>query len=192
MKKNLNINAVRNGKKVSKSIGFVNPDVANSLVGGFAQMLNALTNDTFVNAEVVKKMDTSEEDTSSSTPTPAPAKDDSVLEINDVHIGNVSDEQDTLHEDVYCIFYTYEGDGELSGVVTWDWEDTYNDVTRPHYQVLQKGDNAGEDVFFFNQYVDDDHNGDFHYGTNQKIYLFATATDDCNAAWIVREGNDEL
>ena len=62
MKKNLNINAIRNGKKVSKSLGFVNPDVANSLVGGFAQMVNGLTNDTFVNAEVVKVMDTTEED----------------------------------------------------------------------------------------------------------------------------------
>ena len=62
-KKSLTINATRNGKKVSKSLGFINPDVANSLVGGFAQMVNALSNDTFVNAEVVKKMDTTEEDT---------------------------------------------------------------------------------------------------------------------------------
>lgn len=62
MKKSLTINAIRNGKKVSKSLGFINPDAANSIVGGFAQMVNALSNDTFVNAEVVKKMDTSEEE----------------------------------------------------------------------------------------------------------------------------------
>lgn len=62
MKKFLTINATRDGKKVAKSLGFVNPDVANSIAGGFAQMVNALSNDTFVNAEVVKKMDTSEEE----------------------------------------------------------------------------------------------------------------------------------
>ncbi len=62
MKKSLNINATRNGKKVSTSIGYVNPDVANSIAGGFAQMVNALTTNTFVNAEVVKKMDTTEEE----------------------------------------------------------------------------------------------------------------------------------
>lgn len=62
MKKSLNINATRNGKKVSTSIGYVNPDVANSTAGTFAQMVNALTTNTFVNAEVVKKMDTTEEE----------------------------------------------------------------------------------------------------------------------------------
>ena len=62
MKKSLTINATRDGKKVSKSLGFVNPDVANSLVGGFAQMVNALSNDTFVNSQVVKVMDTTEEE----------------------------------------------------------------------------------------------------------------------------------
>ena len=62
MKKSLTINATRNGKKVSKNFGYVNPDVANSIAGGFAQMVNALTTNTFVNAEVVKKMDTTEEE----------------------------------------------------------------------------------------------------------------------------------
>ena len=74
MKKSLTINATRDGKKVAKSFGFVNPNVANSLVGGFAQMVNNLTTDTFVNAQVVKTMDTTEEETTP-TPTPAPATD---------------------------------------------------------------------------------------------------------------------
>lgn len=74
MKKSLTINAIRNGKKVSKSLGYINPDAANSIVGGFAQMVNALSNDTFVNAEVVKKMDTSEEEQQSGGSTPTPAK----------------------------------------------------------------------------------------------------------------------
>ena len=71
MKKSLTINATRDGKKVAKSFGYVNPDVANSLVGGFAQMVNALSNDTFVNSQVVKVMDTTEEETGGTTPAPA-------------------------------------------------------------------------------------------------------------------------
>lgn len=102
MKKSLTINATRNGKKVAKSFGFVNPDVANSLVGGFAQMVNALSNDTFVNAEVVKKMDTSEEDTSSQSQTPA-AKTEPTLIIDTGYGGNGS--------------YTYNGDGDIFGYV---------------------------------------------------------------------------
>ena len=79
-KKSLTINAVRDGKKVAKSVGFVNPDVANSLVGGFAQMLNALSNDTFVNSQVVKVMDTTEEDSGGgSAPAPAPAKQEGII-----------------------------------------------------------------------------------------------------------------
>lgn len=35
MKKSLTINAIRNGKKVSKSLGYINSDAANSIVGGF-------------------------------------------------------------------------------------------------------------------------------------------------------------
>ena len=100
-KKSLTINATRNGKKVSKSLGFINPDVANSLVGGFAQMVNALSNDTFVNAEVVKKMDTTEEDTGGGT-TPAPA---GLLDPNirwgQVLIGGVEYEG-----------YTWDGNGD--------------------------------------------------------------------------------
>ena len=109
MKKNLNINAIRNGKKVSKSLGFVNPDVANSLVGGFAQMVNALTNDTFVNSEVVKVMDTSEEE-SSSTPTPAPAgKTEGVITLYD--IGN--DRTASAIEKYSTYRVDYNGDATL-------------------------------------------------------------------------------
>ena len=83
MKKSLTINATRAGKKVSKNIGYVNPDVANSLVGGFAQMVNALSNDTFVNSQVVKVMDTTEEEQTTPTPTPAPAgKQEGIITIN--------------------------------------------------------------------------------------------------------------
>lgn len=103
MKKSLTINATRNGKKVAKSFGFVNPDVANSLVGGFAQMVNALSNDTFVNAEVVKKMDTSEEDTSSQSQTPA-AKTEPTLIIDTAGYGGIGS-------------YTYNGDGDIFGYV---------------------------------------------------------------------------
>ena len=107
MKKNLNINAIRNGKKVSKSLGFVNPDVANSLVGGFAQMVNALTNDTFVNSEVVKVMDTSEEE-SSSTPTPAPAgKTEGVITCDNNFV--------TVDGTNATVNVSYNGDGTLTG-----------------------------------------------------------------------------
>ena len=100
MKKSLNINATRNGKKVSKSLGYVNPDVANSLVGGFAQMVNALSNDTFVNAEVVKKMDTTEEDTGGGS-TPAPAgKQEGIITL-------------TTDDNGYTYTVDYNGDGQL-------------------------------------------------------------------------------
>ena len=102
MKKSLTINATRNGKKVSKSLGFVNPNVANSIVGGFAQMVNNLTTDTFVNAQVVKVMDTTEEDTSSQSSTPA-AKTEPTLTIQDDGDGSG--------------FYYYNGDGDIFGYV---------------------------------------------------------------------------
>ena len=100
MKKSLTINATRAGKKVAKNIGFVNPNVANSLVGSAAQMFNALTNDTFVNSEVVKVMDTSEEE-SPSTPTPAPAgKTEGIIEF-DRATGKISYNGDA---DYVCVF----------------------------------------------------------------------------------------
>ena len=91
MKKSLTINATRDGKKVAKSFGFVNPNVANSLVGGFAQMVNNLTTDTFVNAQVVKVMDTTEEEQAA-----APAKQEGII---------------TYDEDSGIV--TYNGDGTL-------------------------------------------------------------------------------
>ena len=107
MKTSLTINATRAGKKVAKSFGYVNPDVANSLVGGFAQMVNALSNDTFVNAEVVKKMDTTEEEQTTPTPTPAPAgKQEGIITVN-VNGVPISYGQEI---DGGTITYTYNGD----------------------------------------------------------------------------------
>lgn len=103
MKKSLTINATRNGKKVSKSLGFINPDVANSIVGGFAQMVNSLSNDTFVNAEVVKKMDTTEEDTGGGS-TPAPAG----KPVPTLFVTDNRDDSGTI---------TYSGDGQLSAFI---------------------------------------------------------------------------
>lgn len=99
MKKSLTINATRAGKKVAKNIGFVNPNVANSLVGSAAQMFNALSNDTFVNSEVVKVMDTNEEE-QSTTPAPAATKTEPELSINSFDGKN----EPTI---------TYNGDGVL-------------------------------------------------------------------------------
>lgn len=123
MKKSLNINAIRGGKKVSKNIGYVNPDAPNSLVGGFAQMVNALTNDTFVNAEVVKRMDTTEEEQSGGG-TPAPAgKTQGVI---------------TYENGVV----TYNGDGELYCVAGYEENEA-------KWLTIQSGDNA---VDFMTQY----------------------------------------
>ena len=126
MKTSLTINATRNGKKVSKSLGYVNPDVANSLVGGFAQMVNALTTDTFVNAEVVKKMDTTEEDSSGGS-TPAPAgKQEGIIHL-------------TWDDDYVTV--SYNGDGELRYITDLidisyveNGVDTYDEAT-----VIQNG-----------------------------------------------------
>ena len=65
--KSLIINAVGNvgsnvGKKYQKSFTNVNPDVSNEVAGEFARRANALTTNVFGNAQVVKKMDVTEED----------------------------------------------------------------------------------------------------------------------------------
>lgn len=62
MKKNINITATNNGKKVTKNVGFINPDVSNAVADTFAKKFNALSTDEFVNTEIVKKMDASEEE----------------------------------------------------------------------------------------------------------------------------------
>ena len=106
MKTSLTINATRAGKKVAKSFGYVNPDVANSLVGGFAQMVNALSNDTFVNAEVVKKMDTTEEDSGGGS-APATAKQEGIITLS--------------KNDFYgpkSITYSYNGDATVKMIKT--------------------------------------------------------------------------
>ncbi len=119
MKKSLNINATRNGKKVSKNIGYVNPDAPNSLVGAFAQMVNGLTNDTYVNSEVVKKMDTTEEE---QTPTPAPAgKTEGVI---------------TVTEDSYFTV-NYNGDGELYCVLGYEENEA-------KWVTIQSGENISD------------------------------------------------
>ena len=108
-KKSLTINAVRDGKKVAKSFGFVNPDVANSLVGGFAQMVNALSNDTFVNSQVVKVMDTTEEEQTTPTPTPAPAgKQEGIITLSESFI-DLDRENSTT--------FSYNGDAQVN--VAW-------------------------------------------------------------------------
>lgn len=68
MQKSLIINSVGNvgtntGKKYQKAIAKVNPDVSNEKAGTFATMANALTTNVYGNAQIVKKMDVSEEDT---------------------------------------------------------------------------------------------------------------------------------
>ena len=65
--KSLIINAVGNvgtntGKKYQKSVTNVNPAVSNEVAGEFARRANALTTNVFGNAQVVKKMDVTEED----------------------------------------------------------------------------------------------------------------------------------
>ena len=67
--KSLIINAVGNvgsnvGKKYQKSFTNVNPDVSNEVAGEFARRANALTTNVFGNAQVVKKMDVTEEEQS--------------------------------------------------------------------------------------------------------------------------------
>lgn len=72
MQKSLIINSVGNvgtntGKKYQKAIAKVNPDVSNEKAGTFATMANALTTNVYGNAQIVKKMDVSEEDTAAVT-----------------------------------------------------------------------------------------------------------------------------
>lgn len=108
MKKSLNINATRNGKKVSTSIGYVNPDVANSIAGGFAQMVNALTTNTFVNAEVVKKMDTTEEEQQSG--------------------GGGEKTKGVITVDTSTCVITYNGDGTLH-YMDYNYADNWSEPT---------------------------------------------------------------
>ena len=119
MKTSLTINATRAGKKVAKSFGYVNPDVANSLVGGFAQMVNALSNDTFVNAEVVKKMDTTEEDTGGGS-APATGKTIPTLSISTYPEINLTSQDGVNYSYQYDAAYgdvtftvEYNGDGAI-------------------------------------------------------------------------------
>ena len=116
MKKSLTINATRNGKKVAKSFGFVNPDVANSLVGGFAQMVNALSNDTFVSSQVVKTMDTTEEEQGGGS---APATGKTIPTMS---ISAYPDEINLTSQD--GVNYSYQYDASY-GDVTFTVE--YND-----------------------------------------------------------------
>lgn len=174
MKKSLTINATRDGKKVAKSFGFVNPDVANSLVGGFAQMVNALSNDTFVNAEVVKRMDTTEEEQTTPTPTPAPAgKQEGIITYDD------DQENPTV---------TYNGDGAvfclLYGLKDGDEAD------EPYFFILcltelcQNGDmnserdeSTGATTFYLNTW---------DYWLEPSVYwLVAEATDNYTAASLI-------
>ena len=76
------------GKKLQKSMTFINPEVANSIVGGFATMANALTTNTYQKATIVKKMDVSEADSSASG-TPTVTLDFDVIEgFSTSHEGN--------------------------------------------------------------------------------------------------------
>lgn len=72
IQKSLIINAVGNagtnvGKKYQKSVTNVNPAVSNAVAGTFATMANALTTNVYGNAQIVKKMPVSEEDTAAVT-----------------------------------------------------------------------------------------------------------------------------
>ena len=67
--KSLIINAVGNvgenvGKKYQKSVTFINPAASNEVAGEFARRANALTTNVFNNAQVVKRMDVTEEEQS--------------------------------------------------------------------------------------------------------------------------------
>lgn len=50
-----------NGKAYQKSISNINPEKANATLGEFAQMLNGLSTNTYVNASRVDKSDVTEE-----------------------------------------------------------------------------------------------------------------------------------
>ena len=61
--KSLIINSTsQGGKKLQKTMTFINPDCSNEDAGTFAQMANALTTNTYGSAAIVKKMDVTEED----------------------------------------------------------------------------------------------------------------------------------
>lgn len=61
MKKSLIIDSVsRDGKKLQKTMTFVNPNASNEVAGTFAQMANALTTNTYSKASIVKRMDVTE------------------------------------------------------------------------------------------------------------------------------------
>ena len=65
--KSLIINSTsQGGKKLQKTMTFINPDCSNEDAGTFAQMANALTTNTYGSAAIVKKMDVTEEDSGGS------------------------------------------------------------------------------------------------------------------------------
>ena len=153
MKKSLTINATRAGKKVSKNIGYVNPDVANSLVGGFAQMVNALTTDTFVNAEVVKKMDTNEQEQQSGG---GSGKQEGIITLSNWSVKRSGSTVDI----------EYNGDGTLYGVAYKDFNDTNLEkitISEGSATVTEYDTDGGDTK-------------------NSRGFFFATATDNFTAA----------
>ena len=61
MDTSLIINATNSGKKVTKAITNINPDKDNTILKTFAQKVNALTTNTYVDATRVNKMSVNEE-----------------------------------------------------------------------------------------------------------------------------------
>ena len=67
MDTNLIINFTNGGKKGSKAISNINPDKDNAVLKTFAQKVNALTTNTYVDATRVDKMSVNEEGGGSTT-----------------------------------------------------------------------------------------------------------------------------
>lgn len=90
-----------NGKAYQKSISNINPEKANATLGEFAQMLNGLSTNTYVNASRVDKSDVTEEGGGSGGGS-TPAKTEPTLTI-------------TVDESKFPLggTYTYDGDGDI-------------------------------------------------------------------------------
>ena len=90
-------------------------------------MVNALSNDTFVNSQVVKVMDTTEEDTGGGSAPATAGKQEGIITVADSHI---------YTDESYTNTFTYNGDGQVK------WASSTSDSATISGNTIQCGDSG--------------------------------------------------
>lgn len=104
MKKSLVTSSfTQKGKKATKTTNFINPDTKNAQLAAFAQMVNALTTNNYITADVVTRRNVLEADEESGSQSSADGKTIPALALND---------WDYL-EPIYFASISYAGDGVI-------------------------------------------------------------------------------